>query len=183
MSCSGTYCNQNCTCNGGNCICNTNCTGGFYAPGVRGTIIFTDTPLNTSFNVRTVHINQLRQEIENERAWRLAKYGTAPWTYSFATLQTTTDNISGLYWTQLRDALNNIPGYTAISDTYTIAELVSATKLSLLRTQVSTMRADCVCNSDCNSFSSCSCYNDCGCHNDCGCNYSDRELKEEITYI
>lgn len=154
----------------------------------QGILSFTDPILSTINNVRFVHIDQLRNAVDSERARRLAKYGTTPWTFSYAwPLPSLPDgsrgNISGVYWTELRDALNNITGYTAIPDTYTVADIVSATKMTVLRAKYQEMRNDCVCNSNCNSYSTCSCYSDCGCHNNCGCNYSDKNLKEDIVYI
>lgn len=173
-SCSGkcsNYCGTICPCNG-YCICNTNCTGGYYAVGTRGTILFTDPVLSTSSLIRSVHIDELRYAIDTERAYRLAKYGTTPWTYtSVYPLPPSVSNVRGVYWTELRNALNGIPGYTAIEDTYSVTDLVSKTKLETLRAKVKAMRSDCVCNSDCNGFSTCSCHEYCSCNSDCGCNY------------
>ncbi len=137
---------------------------------------------------------------ENYHYWYLAYYinyeinrrgsskpsGWDTW-YAQASPKTSDDIIYASDWLFFKKGLDACKAWTptyATNAHFVAGQPILYNSLTEMRTQVNTLRAECLCN--CNYSCTCNCnYCTCNCNYSCtcNCNYSDRRLKTDIKYL
>lgn len=160
MACLNGHCtNQGCD----------NCTTKNTAPCPGNNTTWTDTPVSTVINVKAVHVNQIRNALDAERARRAQANCGIGWA-----AKNVGDSIVASNFTDLKSCNNGLDYYpgdgdalTTVADTYSIGALILASHVNTLRSALNQNEVRCRCNTDCGPNDCfCSCFGDCG-----ACNY------------
>lgn len=155
----------------GPCTGHDGFTGGYY-PCPTNTPTWTDSPLTETTLVKSIHINELRTEINAERVRR--GYST----YDFGSTVTDTDLTDSGDVSVLRTVMDSaIPGLSWVWNTPTyvqMGELDRKEPTTETRTNLEGAMLECPCH--CNYSCTCNCNYSCTCQCNysctCQCNYS-----------
>lgn len=170
MACSGGYCSGQCYSYGCAAANRTACAANDYDLGSLGT------------GPTVEMMNKMRAAIKSERDSR-NNHSRFTVTDLDGVDVTTNDPVKATDLESLKTCINSMVsgGYdntsTTLNDIYAPGALIQQSHFDNIRTKITELGHDCICNSDCGNNSVCSCYND------CGCNYSDERLKQDISYL
>lgn len=194
MACSGTYC-VNCTSNA--------CAGKYRAARSGNPYAFPaigTEPTATFTNHLKTALNQEISARNSKRGYGVATVGFTDAAVGNIVAKTSTEVLVELK-TRLNAIINNGMYSTAISkatgmttagsypstggdglrststlgDVYTAGTKITSAHWTNVRDKILSLMRECLCNGDCGSNYWC------GCHNNCGCNYSDINLKENVS--